>query len=495
MRLPGLFAPRDEAHEVQLAHTLRRVPLFAGLPAHDLVRLWRRLHEVRVPAGSAIFRRGDAGDRFFIVKQGALEVCLSLTPHKVVVSRLGPGDSFGEMALLTGAPRAATILAAEDAVLWALERDEFEALVAGSVPLLRSMNRELCERLRRTNAQVEVLRLGDTSASAISMLTATGALHFGPYRALEQIGAGGTAVVYHAVHPLTGEDVAVKVLPGAWGSAPGARTRLAREARVLRSLDHPNVVRLLDVGSLGDGSVTGTGGTSIQPELLPGVPGGGSYVVMELLPQSLSQVLRESYPAPLPVAQALRIAVGVAEGLDAAHGQGVIHRDVKPENILLREDGTPVLADFGLALARADAAAGQRLTADNVIAGTPDYISPEQVAGLPVDRRADIYSLGVVLYEMLAGHVPFAGRDAYDTFTAHLEKSPPPLPAHVPAVVQDVVEQALQKLPSDRFATAGALAGALRAALASLAAEQQPAAPQELLSWAELPDLLSLVAA
>src|SRR5262249_13198186 len=153
------------------------------------------------------------------------------------------GEAFGEMALVTGAPRSADAVVAEDAVCWALEGAAFAALTARSLPLLRALTRDLCRRLLLATLQIEDLdeRLGGTG-------TAVAGLRFGPYRVVQQLGSGGMAVVFSAVHAETEQTVALKVLPAAWGEAPELRARLEREAAALRRLDHPNVVRLLDVG-------------------------------------------------------------------------------------------------------------------------------------------------------------------------------------------------------------------------------------------------------
>ena len=272
-------------------------------------------------------------------------------------------------------------------------------------------------------------------------------LHFGSYRAVEVIGSGGMSTVFGAVHAVTGAAAAVKVLPLALCSVPELRSRLELEAAVLRRLDHPNVVKVLEVGE-------------VDRHL-----GGGCYLVEEWLPNSLDRVLEARRPDLLPIGTALWIAHGVALALAAVHAAGLAHRDVKPSNVLVRADGTPVLADFGLAVALEAPADRRRLTPTNVIVGTAAYLSPEQVEGGRVDERSDLYSLGVVLYELLSGEVPFARTSPLATLQAHLEEPPPPLPPRVPDGVRAIVTRALEKRPEDRFPSAASMASALEAAL------------------------------
>ncbi|HEX2185722.1 MAG TPA: protein kinase [Chloroflexota bacterium] len=444
IRLSALLQLGGRRREAELAHALLHgVPLFRELPADDLVRLMRCMVEVELPAGSVVCERGQPGDRFYVLRSGVAEARLGLGPDGLFVRRLGPGECFGEIALLSGLPRSLDIVVVEDAVLWALDRAPFEALTARSVPLLRALNHELCRRLVAQTFLLEELRLGQGEGPAAGM-------RFGAYRVLEQLGAGGMAVVFGAVHVANETAAVIKVLPAGWGGVPEFRERLQREAAVLRRIHHPHVVRVFEVGELDARS------------------GGGVYLVMEWLPTSLDRLLRAQFPEPLAVDRALALAHGVAEGLAAVHRVGVVHRDVKPSNILLRADGTPVLTDFGLAAAMGEVGQRHRLTPEGVIVGTADYISPEQVAGRPVDGRSDVYSLGVVLYELLAGHSPFAGRDPMETLQAHLHEAPPPLPEAVPPAARAIVEQALEKDAGRRFPSAEAMARALSDALAQL---------------------------
>jgi CRP-like cAMP-binding protein len=456
MRLSAVLNPRSHAREAQLAHALRDVPLFKNLPTDDLITLWRQLERVRAEAGAVICRRGEPGDTVYIVQAGAVDVRLGLSDDAVPLRRLGPGDLFGEMALLTGLPRSADVVAAEESVLWVLDRTSFAGLIQHSVPFLRALADDLCRRIANASVRIESLEAQVTRIDGDVLGT-----RIGPYRVMQQIGAGGMAIVYGAVHGATDEAVALKVLPAAWTGKTEFRERFMREVAVLQRVNHPNVIRVRETGTMRPpGGATHRDSAGEEDQAPAGI-----YLAMEWFPNALDRVLRAKYPEPLPAAMALDITRQVADGLTAVHALGIVHRDVKPSNILLRADGTPVLADFGLVLD--PAARQQRLTATNVLVGTADYMAPEQITGAPLDGRSDLYALGVVLYELLTGHVPFAGHEPYEILRAHVEEPPPPLPDSVPPAAAAVVQRALRKRPEERFASAEEMADAVETALHS----------------------------
>jgi serine/threonine protein kinase len=263
----------------------------------------------------------------------------------------------------------------------------------------------------------------------------------GRYRIERELGRGGMATVYLAQDERHDRAVAIKVLRPEIAAALGAE-RFLREIAITARLDHPHILTLIDSGAA-DGFLF--------------------YVVPYVRGESLRARLERE--KQLAVAEAVRITQQVAGALDYAHRQGVVHRDVKPENILLHE-GEAMVADFGIALALE--AAGDRLTATGISIGTPEYMSPEQAEGnRALDARSDVYSLGAVLYEMLAGEPPHTGPTAQAIIAKLLTQAPARLQvlrAEVPPAVAAAVATALATVPADRFASAGAFATALSAA-------------------------------
>ncbi len=254
----------------------------------------------------------------------------------------------------------------------------------------------------------------------------------GEYEIEEQIGEGAMGTVYSAVHPLIGKKVAVKVLKAELCANQATIDRFVSEAQAVNKIGHPNIVDVFALGELEDGR---------------------AYMVMEWLRgEDLKTRLGRG---PMSVHDACDILDGIARALDAAHAKEIVHRDLKPDNVFLHqvEDGPLMvkLLDFGIAkLVRVTP--GTEKTQTGNMLGTPRYISPEQARGIHVDHRADIYSLGVMAYEMLAGRAPFNGESAMDLVVKHLNEAPPPLSqfAKVPKSLEQCVMAMLEKDPGSR---------------------------------------------
>src|SRR5215470_2515907 len=285
----------------------------------------------------------------------------------------------------------------------------------------------------------------------------------GPYEVLAALGAGGMGEVYRARDTRLGREVALKVISDGAALDPERLQRFEQEARLAGSLNHPNLVVVFDVGS----------------------EGGAPFLVTELLEgESLRHRLSRGR---LPLRTALELGVQLAEGLAAAHARGIVHRDVKPENVFLTSGGRAKLLDFGIAkLTAPRGIEGHRnlldttLTPEGIgtrpgaVLGSPGHMSPEQVRGDPVDARTDIFSLGAVLYEMLAGAPPFPAKSFVESGHAILESEPPPLPESVPPSVDLLVRRCLEKEPARRFQSAADLAFDLGAATAPTSGKARP---------------------
>ena len=261
----------------------------------------------------------------------------------------------------------------------------------------------------------------------------------GKYRVEALLGTGGFAWVYRAFDPDLEIPVAVKVLKPQFAGDPDFEERFRREASTAAKLRHPNVVTIYAVGREDD----------------------AVYFAMDYLPQSLAG--RLGVMPRLLGPMLVRLGLDVASALGFAHRQGVIHRDVKPDNVLFDEHGNAIVADFGIARAVATHAAE---TGTALVVGTPHYFAPEQARGRPLDGRADLYALGVTLYRAAAGVLPFPGDDWFDVARHHVETEPADVRSHNPAISVElarVIHRCLEKAPADRFPTAEALQEALAA--------------------------------
>lgn len=267
----------------------------------------------------------------------------------------------------------------------------------------------------------------------------------GRYRLLEKAGVGGMSEVFRAEDETLKRIVAVKVILGPVAADSTFRERFLREARLVAGLEHPNVLPVFDYGT-----------ATIDGEEV-------SYLVMPLV---AGGSLKGRVAGPVPPALAITWLSAIAAALDHAHSKGILHRDVKPGNVLMDAQGRPLLADFGLARS-AEVSSG--LTATGTVLGTPLYMAPEQAMGATLDGRSDQYALAVIAFELLAGRVPFSAESPLAVLHQHVSTPPPPLSTVLPgtaASVDAVLFRGLAKKPGDRFASCSAFVAALGAALA-----------------------------
>jgi len=275
----------------------------------------------------------------------------------------------------------------------------------------------------------------------------------GPYKIMEQIGSGGMATVYKAYHATMDRFVAIKVLPVEMARDPSFTARFAQEARTIAKLEHPFILPVYDSGK----------------------DQGIYYIVMRYMEAgTLGDLLNKGTP---DYRTSARLIQRIAEALDYAHSQGIVHRDIKPNNILIDKNGQPYLTDFGIA----KIVEGSLNLTGSAIIGTPSYMSPEQGQGIPVDNRSDIYSLGVMLYEMVTGRRPFDGDTPMSVLIKHMQEPLPPpskFAKNIPPKLEQVIIKSLEKDRNDRYATAADFARALEEAITGVAPVQAaPVAP------------------
>ena len=265
------------------------------------------------------------------------------------------------------------------------------------------------------------------------------------YRILRQLGRGGMATVYLAMQESVQREVALKIMSPTLLADPDFGERFLREARIAAKLHHRHVVGVHDVGRAGD----------------------YHYIAMEYLGGG-TVLSPDGTPRPVPFA--LRVVREIGAALNYAHAKGFVHRDVKPDNILLRDDGSAALTDFGIARASDSAT---HMTRTGTVIGTPHYMSPEQARGRPIDGRADLYSLGIVLYELLVGRVPYHADDSLAVGIMHITQPVPALPENF-VTVQPLLDRMLAKQPNDRFQNGAELADAIEQLEVEIARGDRP---------------------
>ncbi|MFT5584402.1 MAG: CRP-like cAMP-binding protein [Cognaticolwellia sp.] len=393
--------------------------LFETFSDSDLRELAQRFRIQRWEMGRTVCRAGDPASTFFVVVSGELEVFSPDRPRRKVNS-LKAGDFLGEVGLLAGGTRSATVQVSRDATLLSLSAADFRELMLLRPQVVAQISQELARRLARQSIFPE-------EPQAPSLLA-------GRYRTQRTLGTGGMANVLLVRDERLGVDRALKLLVPRFAEQERARIRFEVEARTMAALRHRNIVTVHDV--------------VVAPEHV--------FMVMEVATGgTLAQRMKKQ--GPLSPRFAVQTLISVLKALELAHSQRVVHRDVKPHNILFRGDGTPLLADFGIARLLDD---GQALTRTGSSMGTQGYMAPEQRADARLaDVSADIYGVGATLYAALTASTPgelFAKESQQEVARAF------------PEVLAKILHLATSYRPTDRYETATALRQAMERALPEL---------------------------
>jgi len=274
-----------------------------------------------------------------------------------------------------------------------------------------------------------------TTPPATNPPAAAGQRQIGKYLVKGELGRGGMGAVYLAEQPGLGREVAIKELILSPAADPTALMRFLQEAQVMARTSHPNLVQVHDLEQIGD----------------------ANYIVLEFVRGSTLRDRLNQGPIPMP--QTFAVMHGVLQALDYAHKHAIVHRDMKPENVLLSDEGNVKVADFGIARLTDDSGLGSTATKTGTTVGTPQYMSPEQVASSKVDGRSDLYSAGIMFYELVAGQPPFTATEADGPFTLmakHVQAPPMPPSVHRPGLdmrLEEVILKSLSKRPEERFQT------------------------------------------
>ena len=393
---------------MDVASFLTDIEGFDSLGREAAQRLVGHVVEVSFEKGSHILKKGDPGDCMYVLISGRVEIPIyEPDGREKLVVRLGPRQMFGEMALLTGESRTADVFAASNCRCIKLYRDVVEELIADHPEVAQLLTAILGERLLRSGHIRQI----------------------GKYKLTGELGRGSMSIVYEGIHPELERTVAVKMLSHELVCRTNFRDHFRNEAKIISRLRHPHIVEVFDTEQA-------YATLFIVMERLHGIP--------------LDEWIESR--GPLEADAARDILRQVASALAAAHRQGIVHRDVKPSNIMISRDGLVKLTDFGLALDLHGASSDQIA---QPFSGTPAYMAPEQIDGAEIDARTDIYSLGIMAYELITGRQPFTG-PIHRVLQAHREEPVPPLSVSrvgLPTDLEEVVRRATAKDPRARFAS------------------------------------------
>ncbi len=395
-----------------------RLEVFRGVPRAGLDALEAASERLEVPADTALIREGDKADHMFLLVDGVVRVSVHGDMTETYFERVMSAPAMlGEMALFTSEPRTASVRTQTDAVVLRVGREAFASLIERSPQVGTILTKIVGDRL----------------------LEAGSIRRVGKYEVQGRIGAGAVATVFSALHPQLGKEVALKMLSHALVFHPGFAEQFRAEARVVASLNHEHIVRVLDTEAAY----------------------GTHFIVMEKLTGVMLEELIER-EQPLAWGAVRRILKEVALALAYSHERGLLHRDVKPSNVFLTEDRRAKLLDFGIAVNVESSA-----TRGGHLLGTPYYMAPEQIRGEKLDGRTDLYALGIMAYELCTRAVPFDADALEGLLDQHLHAETPDPRILVPDIPEDLVQfirVATAKRRDDRFPSCDAAARFLQTA-------------------------------
>ena len=385
----------------------RTLELFADMTPQELVAIQSVLRHIHFPAGTMIIQEGDGGDEMYVLDQGQVRVSVAAKAGQAPFSLiLDAPTTLGEMALVTQEPRTATLEAHTDCTCLLLSRAAFEKLIKRHPTVATLLTRLVGDRLKEID----------------------GIRRVGKYEIVGVLGQGAIADVFEAIHPELGQNVALKMLSHALVYDAQFGEQFDHEARLVASLDHPNIVRVMDFERAY----------------------GTRFIVMECLEGELLERRIYSGGGRPSWGRVRRIIREIADALHYAHQRGLIHRDVKPSNVFLTTAGPAKLLDFGIAVH-----SERSVTSQSGRLGSPCYMPPEQILGQPLDGRTDLYALGMTAYELIVGQIAFDHEDLRELLKMQLYTPTPELRetlADVPEDLAEFVRVSTAKMPDHRFA-------------------------------------------
>jgi CRP-like cAMP-binding protein/tRNA A-37 threonylcarbamoyl transferase component Bud32 len=399
----------EESHAVREASSILQVHLCSELlnavPREAGLAFLQHMQFRRIKQGERIIQQGERGNFFYLILQGTCVLNVEKNNVLYNAGQLGPGDAAGEAVLLNDEPQKAHVDAETETDVLGMSREEYEALSAENPELRNFLSAVLTRRLGYS--------------------TVTGERTIGKYTVTEKIGQGGSSIIYKGVHGMLGMPVAIKMLKHEMAMDPDFLEIFRNEAKIIAQFNHPNIVKVYDI-------------EEVYRTL---------FIIMEYLSGTLLKNM-VSARQKLSIPRVVDIAMQVCYGLEYAHQHGIIHQDVNPGNIFIQPDGQVKIIDFGLAIQRGG------VDSNFLFPGTIYYISPEQLKGEPVDERADIYSLGMTVYEMITGKRPFPGCHMKTIVDWHLHKEIPDsriTMKELPDELHAFLRRTIRKDPSERY--------------------------------------------